>query len=994
MSNLQSIQSLLQNDEVCNTCIEGSLVSGWSRSPNFFAIVYSSSFKNHCLLIITHPGIGSKEVNIRSKYALAIDESFRFSTFNKTNTEIQYHVSSGLTTYTVEFSTGEATNKFFTLLSEIHGVALISGTNLSFDWLKKYNKSSCSTDGSWPLSEISKISLSTPVVTDCNISSFDPFNKDDNSSNVDLLRDFVDINPFDQKLEKPPTILNTNEKVFDLKDFDPLSQQEIEQSIKSDQMNSDLLRRSREVVSTRLSSGKSWIERTMSQVSFVPIGNEEETNSNSTNDAFDVLDSVDVSKLESFPLSIPLNRTSTDIKGFRARENYLRLHMAAREKEFTDIYPFSVFTGTWNVNGQLAFECLKPWIDCNVEPPDVLAIGFQELDLSAEALVFNDSSREDLWIKAIENALPKRADYFKLKHVRLVGMMLVVYVQTKHKMQVLCLEAETNATGIMGMMGNKGGVAIRFQLHNSTICFVNCHLAAHQTEYERRNQDYREIYNKIKFTLFQPHLSISDHDVIIWMGDLNYRFEELDPDQIKALSDDMDYEKLYLNDQLNLQRRLGKVFEGFSEGQINFKPTYKYDPGTDNWDTSEKTRVPAWCDRILWKGKNIQQITYRSHGELKLSDHKPVSSLFNVGIKVVDRSNERKVFEEIVRKLDKKENESLPQVKLGKHDFQFGDIDFMVEKKDIIPIANIGQSLVEFEFIPKLDETDVTKPWIRVNPSAGFIMPGDVTEIELFVLVDKLSAPLISLEKFRIDDILVLHLVDGKDFFITISGTFKPSVFGSCLQSLCYIYGPISQLSLDKVIKYQNKSSSDTTDGIFDNKEPLEIPKELWLLIDHLHKYGMTQENILLQCGTDEEIIKIQKHLDTGTGGKLPGSIFSVGEALLLFLEALSEPVIPYQYQSICIDSCNNYVLCKQIICQIPECHANVFRYLTAFLRELLKQSAENKLDAKLLAAIFGGILLRPSIKQTKTQNKKTQNQIAQKKAKFVYHFLVNDYRD
>ena len=48
-----------------------------------------------------------------------------------------------------------------------------------------------------------------------------------------------------------------------------------------------------------------------------------------------------------------------------------------------------------------------------------------------------------------------------------------------------------------------------------------------------------------------------------------------------------------------------QAFHGFIEGELTFAPTYKYDSFSDDYDTSEKGRIPAWTDRVMWWNQSL-----------------------------------------------------------------------------------------------------------------------------------------------------------------------------------------------------------------------------------------------------------------------------------------------------------------------------------------------------------------------------------------------------
>uniref|UniRef100_A0A3B3X8K6 phosphoinositide 5-phosphatase n=1 Tax=Poecilia mexicana TaxID=48701 RepID=A0A3B3X8K6_9TELE len=490
---------------------------------------------------------------------------------------------------------------------------------------------------------------------------------------------------------------------------------------------------------------------------------------------------------------------------FGLRDNLIRCELLKSEDSYTYLENFRFFLGTYNVNGQTPKESLRPWLSCTPEPPDIYCLGFQELDLSKEAFFFSDTPKELEWMKAVFEALHEEANYALVKLIRLVGIMLIFYVKKEHAEFISDVEAETVGTGIMGRMGNKGAVAIRFRFHNSDICVVNSHLAAHVEEYERRNQDFKDICSRLQFRQLdptQPPLTILKHNVVLWIGDLNYRISDLDVDKVKDLIAKNDFETLHSYDQLKRQIDVEAVFVGFKEGEIDFQPTYKYDTGSDKWDTSEKCRIPAWCDRILWKGKNIQQEHYKSHMDVRTSDHKPVSSLLVIGVNRVNPDAYKKTFEEIVRNIDKMENECIPSLSLSKREFHFKDVKFMQHHAETLNLFNDGQVPCQFEFIQKPNESTYSKPWLTANPPKGFIAQGASMDVDLEVFVNRSMAPDLNCGKQEIEDILVLHLERGKDYFISVTGNYLPSCYGTSIYSLCHMKEPIQDMPKETLLDY------------------------------------------------------------------------------------------------------------------------------------------------------------------------------------------------
>lgn len=253
----------------------------------------------------------------------------------------------------------------------------------------------------------------------------------------------------------------------------------------------------------------------------------------------------------------------------------------------------------------------------------------------------------------------------------------------------------------------------------------------------------------------------------------------------------------------------------------------KFDYDYDEYD--ESTDVANDTASVVTKEGTPQMLrldVYTSHQHIVTSDHKPLTAVFTLHYSAVVPALKAKVHQEVARELDRAENEQRPGVTIlvdtpahigagawpepttsdAAIGVDFGNVRYLQRKLRALTIANTGQVLAKFSFIsrPVADgKNERIKPsWLSFRFVDSYeengeakdlqnevtLHPGDTITANLEIYVqDVAQVRAFNTGDLQLDDVLVLRVVDGRDYFVPIRGNWLQSCFGRSIPELIRI---------------------------------------------------------------------------------------------------------------------------------------------------------------------------------------------------------------
>eukprot|EP01052_Picozoa_sp_SAG31_P022191 SAG31_NODE_1753_length_7350_cov_1.885395_4_plen_826_part_00 len=254
-------------------------------------------------------------------------------------------------------------------------------------------------------------------------------------------------------------------------------------------------------------------------------------------------------------------------------------------------------------------------------------------------------------------------EYYEVGREVLWQMMMIVFAKKTLRPHITSVEITKVATGIAGIVANKGGTVFKLVYKGCALAFVNTHLAAHETmKHCLERNAMAEVVQRVARVGNKAFDIGNQFQHSFWAGDLNYRVEFADwttqdvPKakkllQVKQLIKKERWDILRAADELQREMAAGHVFAGFRDSTCAFPPTFKVEKGFELEYNSK--RVPSFCDRILWRSSRgfencIHQEFFSAAPNLTTSDHKPCWARFRLSIppslKVRDRQQPSRVL--------------------------------------------------------------------------------------------------------------------------------------------------------------------------------------------------------------------------------------------------------------------------------------------------------------------------------------------------------------
>ena len=433
------------------------------------------------------------------------------------------------------------------------------------------------------------------------------------------------------------------------------------------------------------------------------------------------------------------------------RREDLRRMVSRASRSFLQPRGARILAGTWNVNDMKAPDVdprsVAEWLGAPARRHGVqlCCVGLQEVEVGGRSVaegIMKDAlgavesqergnSAAQGWAALLESALndscgPGGLGWARVGLRQMAGMLVVVLVRKDLEDKVGEVATDSVACGLMGVGGNKGAVAVGLTVFRRRMLFLASHFAAHQGAVQKRNADYEAIISELApgGKLFMGGSrsrrgssasaggghSVSPSDTragilaaespwmrssegIVWVGDFNYRVDGFSRDAAVEKADrgrPEDLEALVAGDQCRREMAAGRTFRGFREAPLTFRPTFKFDKKSSTYDTSEKQRIPAWCDRVFFRGSRVdaepgsygldltnewpgegvpreghvrsvavnQCKEYGSCHDVMDSDHKPVFAVLDMALAEVDNRSLMRVTSKVLSNLDSPSSES------------------------------------------------------------------------------------------------------------------------------------------------------------------------------------------------------------------------------------------------------------------------------------------------------------------------------------------------